>query len=79
VEGVQDRRAELELGPPHHQNRSRPGLDRVRRHRSGRAAQAHGHDSYRLAEYDSWLQDAGLKRIEFPGAPMHRILLAARE
>lgn len=35
-----------------------------------------GGDSYQLAEYDAWLQDVGLKRIDLLDTPMHRILLA---
>ncbi|MDN5794438.1 MAG: methyltransferase domain-containing protein [Intrasporangium sp.] len=35
-----------------------------------------GGDTYRLAEYDRWLRDAGLARVSLVDAPMHRILIA---
>jgi SAM-dependent methyltransferase len=37
-----------------------------------------GGDSYSLAEYDGWLDRAGLRRVALVDTPMHRILLAQR-
>lgn len=37
-----------------------------------------GGDAYRLEQYDSWLKDVDLKRIDLLDTPMHRILLATR-
>jgi SAM-dependent methyltransferase len=37
-----------------------------------------GGDAYELGQYDEWLSDAGLRRVELLDTPMHRILLAGR-
>lgn len=37
-----------------------------------------GGKSYRLEDYDSWLEHAGLRRVSLVETPMHRILLAKR-